>query len=145
MSDRAARRRRRDLRRGAGAHDQQRARWLRDGVRGARVHVTELVFSDGSGNPIEVPGTVSDFELTTDGEVLFTADELPDARAGTLEKELPMATVDRLKAAVEAETEARARLGLSITVASFEDLPQAVRIRLVVQPIVDVNVIDAVL
>ncbi len=116
-----------------------------DGVRSARIHATEFVLSDAMGNPIRVPETVSDFELSSDGEVIFTAADLPAARAGTLEKDMPMTTLNRLKAAVENQTEAHARLGLTLTVPTFENLPASVHIRTVVQPIVDVNVIDAVI
>lgn len=121
--------------------------WEVDSVREIRLRVSELLVRDDSGASLLEADYVMGFELRVDDTALLTEADLPIGPNQPVTRALPQSTTDRAVQAVmrdEAVT-ARIELRLILDTDRLMESPAAIRARAVAQPIVDVDVVDAVL
>jgi hypothetical protein len=116
-----------------------------ESIERASVIVQELVLTGDA--PLAVPGDVAGVELAFAGEFLFTREDLANLGTGAVEKELPPEIEDLLLNAVETESAlvADTELRLAIPEEAVADLPARLHVRLVLQPVVVVNVFEVAL
>jgi hypothetical protein len=119
-----------------------------DGIRGATLELETLDLSTADGARLELSQHVDAVTLVVDGEVLLdhvAASELQaDAR---LTRKLPAPLIDKLKTSLEANQAATADVAISLWLrgSRLADLPDMLNMHLVMQPKLQVNVVDAAL
>lgn len=116
-----------------------------DGVEEVRLVVEELMLARGDGSSLLTDPGVLGFTLSLDGAQVLTDAGLPVSPASPEVVVLPEATRDEVIAALEMEREARGTLvlHLELDADAFGTVPSAIDTRVVAQPEVDVDVIDA--
>jgi hypothetical protein len=119
-----------------------------DGIRSATLEVQSLDLSTADGTPIALSEQVDAITLILDGEVLLDRVAASELQSDAmLARELPASLIDKLKTSLKANRAAKADVVISLWLRSdgLPDLPDTLNMRVVIQPELQVNVVDAVL
>ncbi len=116
-----------------------------DGIEEVRLIVEELHLARGDGSSLLTDPGLLGFTLDLDGSQVLTDADLPVSPAAPEVVVLPKATRDEVIEAVEMERAARGTLvlHLDLDVEAFGTVPAVIDTRVVAQPEVDVDVVDA--
>jgi hypothetical protein len=118
-----------------------------DGIRGASLEVQQLELSTAESEPLELSRYVDALTVSVDGEVLLDRVASSELQADTaLTRELPTSLLDKLKTALKANEAATADVVIALWLSNdgLVDLPETLRMRVVLQPGLRVNIVDAV-
>jgi hypothetical protein len=119
-----------------------------DGIRSATLEVQSLELSTGDGTPLELAQQIDAVTLTVDGEVLLDRVSASELGADAmLTREVPAPLLEELKTSLKANQAATADVVISLWLRSdgLPELPDTLNMRVVIQPELEVNVVDAVL
>jgi len=116
-----------------------------DGIRSASLELQTLDLSTADGAPLALAQYLDAITLIVDGEIVLDRVTASELQGGAVTRELPAPLLEDLKAAVKANEAASADVELSLWLRTPSELPDTLRMRAVIQPILQVNVVDAAL
>jgi hypothetical protein len=122
--------------------------WEIDGIQSARFVLTDFVLTDGEGFEITTGDFLDGIEIAVGGFLLFTTEDIIALENGVeIEKDLPPQIFDALVFALESGQELVAEVDLMLLVRNdaLIDFPDAIFLRATIQPVLDVDVIEAAL
>jgi len=117
-----------------------------DGIRSCKLDLQRLELSTADRTPLPLSQYIDAITLIVDGKVVLdhiAASEL-QADAG-LAREVPAPLLEKLKTAVKANQAATADVEISLWLRAPSDLPDTLNLSVVMQPTLQVNVVDAAL
>jgi hypothetical protein len=117
-----------------------------DGIRGGSVELESLQLTAADGSPLDLADYVAAVSVEVDGDVLLDRIEPKMLTADAkLTRKLPDPLVEKLKTALANNQPATAELGLKLwlTDRTLADPPDALSMKVVLQPKLQVNVVDA--
>lgn len=117
-----------------------------DGVRGGSIEVQQVQLTTAEGAGLDLASYVDALSVQVDGEVLL--DRItPAALLGEpdLTRDLPDSVIDKLKSALKTDQVATADVVLTLWLSGsrLPELPDTLKMLLVLQPHLEVNVVDA--
>jgi hypothetical protein len=117
------------------------------GIRGASLDVQQLDLSTADGEPLTLSKYIDTLSVTVDGAVLLDHVEASELEGGNLSRDLPDSLIEKLKTSLKDNRAATADVGIALGLRKegLLDLPDALTLRVVIQPELLVNVIDAAL
>jgi len=107
--------------------------------------VLQLELSTPDGQQLTLSQYIDVLTITVDGQALLDHVAITELEAGNLTCELPNALLDKLKASLKDNQAASADVGISLGIHAGALLPDTLTLRVVMQPELRVNVIDAAL
>jgi len=119
-----------------------------DGIRGATLELQTLDLSAADGTRLELAEHIDAVTLVVDGEVLLDHVDASELQADAqLARELPTPLTDKLKTSLKANQAATADVVVSLWLRrdGLSDLPDTLHMHLVMQPKLQVNLVDAAL
>jgi hypothetical protein len=116
-----------------------------DGIRSASLELQTLELSTAEGTPLALSQYLDAITLIVDGEIVLDRVSASELQAAALARELPEPLMEDLKASVKANEAARADVVISLWLRTPSELPDTLRMRVVIQPTLQVNVVDAAL
>jgi hypothetical protein len=117
-----------------------------DGIRGGSIELESLQLTAANGSPLDLADYVAALSVEVDGDVLLDRIEPKSLTADAkLTRKLPDPLVEKLKSALANNQPATAELVLKLwlTDRTLADPPDALSMRVVLQPTLEVNVVDA--
>jgi hypothetical protein len=118
-----------------------------NGIRGVTLDVQRVELSTAEGTPLALSKYVDRLTVTVDAELLLERVAASELESGSVSSELPEPTLEKLKRSLEDNREATADVGIALGLRDegLVDLPDTFTLRVVMQPELQVNVIDAAL
>lgn len=117
-----------------------------DGVRRGRVSVQQLELWDANGTPLTLSEYVASVSVQVDGDAVLDKTPATDVEGGTqLTRQVPDSLVQKIKDAVKNGQPATADVALTLWLQAqtLTNLPGGLKMNLVLQPELDINVVDA--
>lgn len=117
------------------------------GIRAASLEVQQLQLATADGVALDLAQYLDTLTVTIDGDVLLDHVGASELQGGNLSRDLPPALLEKLKASLKDNHAASADVSIALGLRNegLADLPDTLSVRLVMQPELQVNVIDAVL
>jgi len=116
-----------------------------NGIRRAGLDVMQFELSTAKGEPIPLAQYFDTLTIIVDGQAALDHVAIAQLEAGDLSCELPEELVAKLKTALKDKQPANADVAIALGIHSGAVLPDSLELRVVLQPELWVNVVDAVL
>jgi len=116
-----------------------------DGIRSCTLELQRFDLSTANGAALALAEYLDGITLIIDGEVVLDHVSASELQAAALARRLPARLMEKLKTAVKANQAAVADVEFSLWLRAPVDLPDTLDMHVVMQPTLQVNVIDAAL
>jgi hypothetical protein len=116
-----------------------------NGIRSCTLQLQRFDLSTADGAALALSQYIDGITLVIDGEIVLDHVSASELQAAVLARKLPAPLMEKLKAAVKANQAAAADVEFSLWLRAPAELPDTLDMHVVLQPTLQVNVIDAAL